>query len=313
MSKKVSLVLSSGGARGLAHIGVIEELLEQGYDITAVSGASIGAAIGGIYAAGKLDKYKEWIIRLGKMDVFNLFDFNFSSTGFIKGERVFTELKKVIGDGNIEDFPIPFTAVATDINSNEEIWIRKGSLFKAIRASVAIPSILTPIYEGNKIIVDGGVSSPIPIDPIMNQDHDMIVVVNLHANIPFKPKYKLTTQEIKDENDYLKTLNEFKKKWSQYFSSAKTPTAEKKTIVEKLGYFSLFNRSIEHMEAKLIEYTLATHNPELVINISKYMCGTYEFYKAKELIEEGRLAARKSLKGLKERSLGPKLKPSDPL
>jgi NTE family protein len=167
LGKKISLVLSSGGARGLAQIGAIEALSEHGFEIVSVSGSSVGAAIGGLYAAGKLKAYKEWVIQMGKIDVFRLFDINFTGVGLIKGERVFEAMEKVIGDCMIEDMPIPFTAVATDIFNNKDVYIQKGSLFKAIRASVAIPSVLSPVYTENSILVDGGVCCPIPVEPVL--------------------------------------------------------------------------------------------------------------------------------------------------
>jgi len=294
MSKKISLVLSSGGARGLTQIGVIEELIDQGYTINAVSGSSIGAAIGGLYTIGKLKKYKEWIISLNKTDVFKLFDFTFSTQGVLKGEKVFEEMKRLFGDSLIEDSAINFTAVATDIKQNKEVWIQKGSLFKAIRSSVSVPTILTPIYHQDSILIDGGVSSPIPIDPIKNQDHDLVVVVNAYSNNSYKPRYKPTKKEKKEEDEYMKRLAAFRNKWSEYFP--KTNENEKKPKkIEKLGYMSLMNKTIEFMENKIIEHTLEVHKPDIVVNIPKDICGLFEFYRAEELIEEGRLLCRETL------------------
>jgi NTE family protein len=282
LGKKISLVLSSGGARGLAQIGAIEALSEHGFEIVSVSGSSVGAAIGGLYAAGKLKAYKEWVIQMGKIDVFRLFDINFTGVGLIKGERVFEAMEKVIGDCMIEDMPIPFTAVATDIFNNKDVYIQKGSLFKAIR-------VLSPVYTENSILVDGGVCCPIPVEPVLNINHEMIVVVNVNADIPYKPLYHKSVQEIKEQNQYLKYLNDFKQRFASYLPESITTSenTNRKKKPEKLGSFDLFNRSVELMQEKIIDYTLKKYPPDMIINMSRSMCTTFEFYKAKELIEEG--------------------------
>ena len=142
--KTVSLVLGSGGARGYAHIGVIKELIKNDYEIKTISGSSMGALIGGLYAAGKLDEYEQWILGFDVMDILKLVDFSFSRNGMINGDRVFDKIEEMIGDIKIEDLPISFTATATDILNRKEVWLQKGSLKDAIRASIAIPTVFTP-------------------------------------------------------------------------------------------------------------------------------------------------------------------------
>ena len=148
INTSTALVLSGGGARGLAHIGVIEEFENQGFKITSVAGTSMGAMIGGIYAMGRLNDFKEWVTKLDKIDVFNLIDFTFSSQGIIKGDRVFRKLKSFIKDGNIEDFKIPYSCVATDITNEREVIFSSGSFYNAVRASLAIPTVFTPAGAG---------------------------------------------------------------------------------------------------------------------------------------------------------------------
>ena len=141
---RISLVLGSGGARGYAHIGVIKELEAQGYEIGSIAGSSMGALIGGVYAAGKLDAYRDWVSPLERMDVFRLLDWTLSGGGFIKGNRIIDALRDLVGATDIEDLPIPYTAVAVDIDAQREVWFSSGPLFDAIRASIAIPTLLRP-------------------------------------------------------------------------------------------------------------------------------------------------------------------------
>ncbi|HAJ85272.1 MAG TPA: alpha/beta hydrolase, partial [Pseudomonas sp.] len=181
MSKRVALVLGSGGARGYAHIGVIEELEARGYEIACIAGCSMGAVVGGIYAAGKLDEYRAWIESLDYLDLLRLVDPSFS-LGAIRGEKVFGRIRDMVGKICIEDLPIPFTAVATDLTNQQEIWFQEGSLELAMRASAAIPSLFTPVMQGNRMLVDGGLLNPLPIVPVVSAHCDMIIAVNLNAN-----------------------------------------------------------------------------------------------------------------------------------
>lgn len=177
--KTVALTLGSGGARGYAHIGAIEILVERGYDIVAISGCSMGALIGGVFAAGKMKDYKDWVTGLGQFDVLKLLDVTFSSVGAIRGEKIFSVVREMIGDTRIEDLPIAYTAVATDLLAHKEIWFQEGPLDQAIRASVAIPSVVTPLVLNGRVLVDGALLNPLPIIPTISSHADMIVAVNL--------------------------------------------------------------------------------------------------------------------------------------
>ena len=163
----VSLVLGSGGARGLAHIGVIRELEARGYVIRAISGSSMGAVIGGIHALGGLDVYEKWVTGLGQTDVFRMLDWTFSGGGLIRGELLMQRLRDLVGECNIEDLPIDFTAVAVDIERGREVWFSDGSLFEAIRASMAVPSVFTPHAWRGRMLVDGGLLNPVPVAPTL--------------------------------------------------------------------------------------------------------------------------------------------------
>ncbi len=177
--RRVSLVPGSGGARGLAHIGVIEWLCAQGCVIESIAGTSMGALIGGIYATGKLDVYADWVRALERRDVIRLLDFSWQRAGLFKGERVVSALKSLIGEHDIGDLPISFTAVATDLESGKEVWLSKGPLFDAIRASIAIPTIFTPYEINGRTLVDGGLVNPVPIAPTLHDMTDLTIAVTL--------------------------------------------------------------------------------------------------------------------------------------
>ncbi|MEE5092711.1 patatin-like phospholipase family protein [Pseudomonas alliivorans] len=180
MKKRIALVLGSGGARGYAHIGVIQELERRGYEIACIAGCSMGAVVGGIYAAGKLDRYSEWIESLDYLDVLRLVDVSFR-LGAIRGEKVFGQIRDIVGEINIEDLRTPYTAVATDLTNQQEIWFQEGCLHQAMRASAAIPSLFTPVMQGGRMLVDGGLLNPLPIVPVVSSHCDLIVAVNLNS------------------------------------------------------------------------------------------------------------------------------------
>ncbi|MCK4288409.1 MAG: patatin-like phospholipase family protein [Bacteroidales bacterium] len=290
IKKSISLVLSSGGARGVAHIGVIEELEKQGYEIKSVAGTSMGALIGGIYASGKLEEYKDWICSLDKLDVFKLIDFTFSANGLVKGDRVFKEMHKFIPDVNIEDLQIPFAAVATDIVNEKEIVFTKGSLFDAVRASIAIPTIFTPKHKDGLQLVDGGILNPIPVNRVKRYENDILVVVNVNARIPYKksviPKEKGKLNKLL----YNKRIKSFEKRLSEIIPKHKR---------DKLGYFKLLSATTNLMLYQISMMSLEQYSPDMLINISRKSFGTYDFYKAKEMIETGKTAARLSIKEFK--------------
>lgn len=177
--KTVALTLGSGGARGYAHIGAIEILCERGYEIIAISGCSMGALIGGVYATGKMKDYKDWVTGLGQFDVLKLLDVTFNSVGAIRGEKIFSVVREMIGDTRIEDLPLAYTAVATDLLGHKEIWFQEGPLDQAIRASVAIPSVVTPLVLNGRVLVDGALLNPLPIIPTISSHADIVVAVNL--------------------------------------------------------------------------------------------------------------------------------------
>ncbi len=280
--QKVRLVLGSGGARGMAHIGVIEELEEFGFQVVEVVGCSMGAVVGGIYCAGYLSDYKRWLIKLSRMDVFRLLDFTLSAQGFVKGERVFKSIEEFIGDHQIENFKIPFTAVASDITHKKEVHYNSGSLFKALRSSIAIPTVFTPVRDGKSQLVDGGVLNPLPLNLVNKVPGEWVVAVNLNADMPYKPSLT-QVDEHKERAAYLKMFDSILAVLPKFETS-------KEDAVVSLGLFDLLNKSYELTQDRLTDLMIDVHKPDLVVNISRDACGVFEFYRANEIIEEGRKA-----------------------
>lgn len=291
MKQKISLVLSGGGARGLAHIGVIEELLDQGYEITSIAGTSMGALVAGVYATGKLNEFKEWMLTLDKIKILRLVDFSFSSQGLIKGDRVLNTMKEFISDENIEDLKIPYAAVAVDIINRKEVVFTQGSIYEAIRASISIPSVLTPVKKGKTLLIDGGVLNNIPVNHVKRNTGDLLIAVNVNANIAVvKPKI---SKKVNEER-----LSLYRTRMHSLQSQMKKILPENKKDKEKLGYFELVNKTISLMTYTIAQMALEKNPPDLLINVSRQSAGTYDFYKAEDLIEIGQLAAKRALKTL---------------
>ena len=288
--KSISLVLGSGGARGYAHIGAIEELAKT-YDIKSISGSSMGALIGGLYACGKLEEYKKWVLGLDSFDVVKLLDISFVKAGMIKGEKVISIISKMIGDVLIEDLPISYTAVATDIIKQKEVWIQKGKLIDAIRGSVAIPTLIAPAKIDNRYLIDGGVVNPLPIAPTMSDNTDLTVAITLNAKSSQKLKVNIPKKEEDKKNKIKKTFLDLLKK-TNFFELDKSNNS----LFDEINIFDVFGRSIDIMQNTILKYKTAGYSPDIVIGIPYDTCGFYEFNKAYELIELGKMITKKELK-----------------
>jgi len=179
--KNVALALSSGGPRGFAYIGAIEELLARGYRITSVAGTSAGSLVGGVFAAGGLEDFKEWLYGLDPVKVVSLMDFSLSKNHLVKGDRVIEAIRGIVPDVNIEDLPLPFTAIATDLFTGEEVIFREGPLFEAIRASISIPSMFRPVHWHGRTLVDGGLVNTFPLNRVQRTENDILVGFNVNA------------------------------------------------------------------------------------------------------------------------------------
>ncbi len=281
MKKPVALVLASGGARGMAHIGVIEELERQNFKIASIAGCSFGAVVGGIYAAGHLSEFKEWLLKLDKMQVFKLMDLTLSKQGFIKGNKVFNEIKPFITDVKIEDLPIPFTSVAVDHRNSKEVIFDKGSLFDAIRASVSIPSILEPYRINGVDLVDGGVLNPIPVNLVKRTKNDILIAVNINALIPYIKPVKVNFEASGKEQNLVLAKQEFNVLWDKLFT-------KEKDLKEQYNAFKLLNQSYDLMQNRITDLYIEKHPPDIYVIISKYICSSFDFYKAAKIIQHGK-------------------------
>lgn len=278
--KKVSLVLGGGGARGYAHIGVIEELEKKGFEIISISGSSMGALIGGLYACGKLDEYKKWVQELDAMDVLSLVDFTLQSGGLIAGDKVFEKIAQMIGDNTFESLPIKLTAVATDIVREKEVWFQSGNLLQALRASIAIPFVFTPVKIQDMILADGGVLNPLPVAPTMSDISDLTIAVNLYADTP-KPKIMISKKEEEQRNAFSQAFEEMANLFYKQENN--------------LTMFDILDKTFDTMQDGLTRYRLGSYPPDVLIQVSKDVCSTYDFHKAQEVIETGRQAAKEQL------------------
>jgi NTE family protein len=297
--RNIALVLSSGGARGLAHIGAISALETAGYKITSIAGSSMGAFVGGMYAAGQLEAFKKWVCLLDKKTIFDLLDFTLSTSGVIKGERVMEAMKKLIADRKIESLPIPYCAVATDIINSKEIVFREGSLSDAIKASSSIPTLITPVALNGLLLVDGGVMNPVPITHVERTKHDLMVVVNVNANVPVR-KNETEKDAIVEEKSIPDNGNEIFSKYLSYFNSilkkSDKPIEDNKP--EHLGYFDLISKGINLMTQQISALTIELYKPDILINVSKDAFNIYDFHKSGEIIENGANCTRDALKKL---------------
>ena len=284
-NKTVSLVLGSGGARGLAHIGIIEWLNDNGYEIKSIAGSSIGALIGGIYAAGKLDVYAKWVKALEKKDVIRLLDISFARKSLFKGDRIIDVLRDLVGDYEIENLPIAYTAVVTDLHEQREVWLNQGSLFDAIRASIAIPTVFTPHKYMGVTYIDGSLVNPIPIAPTLNDKTDITIAINLNGKCQSGTEKKTdlpkqTTPE-NDNNNGIGYHQRIVKFINSIQTNQKAPTAKDITLYEIIG------KSMETMQGRIARYQLATYSPDVIVEIPVNICSFYQFYRARELIDIG--------------------------
>jgi phospholipase, patatin family len=281
MKKNVALVLSSGGARGLAHIGAIEELERRGYCITSIAGCSMGALIGAMYAAGKLAEVKEWMVQLDKKKILSLVDFSFSLNHLVKGEKVMDALKEIVPDVNIEDLPIPYAAVATDWNSGKEVVFKKGSLYEAVRSSISIPLFFNPVRKGEMLLVDGGLVNGLPLNRVARVKGDLLVGVNVSTH---DYKEEKLMSDIIDKKTLAKSL----------------PAAIVKRIMDYqeglgLNYMTLLSRTISIMLEQNTRQQIIISKPDIAVQVQMKRYGGNDYDKAAEISLIGENKMRKAL------------------
>jgi len=287
----VSLVLGSGGARGLAHIGAIHALADNGFEIASIAGSSMGALIGGMHAAGKLDVYTDWVTGLEQSDVLRLVDWTFSGGGLIRGEKIIRRLKEMVGETRIEELPIDYTAVAVDIEQGREVWLTRGSLFDAIRGSIAIPGLFTPHRYRGRLLVDGGILNPVPVAPTLRTMTDLTVVINVNGPAEAtEDSLESDSEPDSADSGMLRMMDRLK----EFFGDlvARESEAER----ESPGLAAMLIKSLEIMESVITRQHLAVFQPDLVVTIPKNACMIHEFHRAKALIELGRARTIEALK-----------------
>ena len=284
--QSVSLVLGSGGARGLAHIGVIKYLEEHDFEIKSIAGCSIGAMVGGVYAAGKLAELEEWMCSITKMDMANLLDISWGNGGLFKGDKVIDTLKELIGDVHIEKLDIPFTAVAADMITQKEVWINEGSLFDAIRASISLPLFFTPVKRKGKLLIDGGVLNPVPIAPTFNDQTDLTIAVNLGGPLLEKNEHASEDEEKGSWGKFQQSIQDFIDKYS----------SSDKSKEKDWSMYEIADRAFDTMQSSIARMKIATYPPDVEIKIARNSCGTLEFDRAEHMIQEGYKKAKTAFK-----------------
>lgn len=288
---KISLVLGSGGARGLAHIGVIRALQAHGWEIAAISGSSMGALIGGFFAAGKLDDYADWVQELTEFTVLRYLDIAWGGAGMLKGEFLMDTLKAFIGHHRIEDLPIPLTLVATDVRTRQEVWLNRGDLFDAIRASIAVPMVFTPHEVHGRPLLDGGILNPVPIAPALQDPTDAIIAVSLSGS----PK-KGSGQSRRGEAAPSQGPRGYREKIEAFIDQLQDKLGM--NDAEEEGAMSFIDAallSLDTMQASIARCKLAAYPPDLLIEIPINTCAAHEFYRAREVIAAGEYWTRQAL------------------
>ena len=286
-NKTVSLVLGSGGARGLAHIGVIHALETSGYSVKSISGCSMGALVGGIYAAGKLDDFEQWVRAINKVDIVSLLDIAWQKHGLVKGDKIINTLVDLVGDKLIEDLPMPFTAVAADVGREKEVWINEGRLFDAIRASISLPLFFTPVAYKRGHLIDGGVLNPVPIAPTFNDNTDLTVAVNLGRPLELTPNPERDSSMPADADS---SFQDRVRQWIDDLQDSIKTRSENDWSV-----YDIADQAFDAMQSTIARQKLAAYPPDINIEIARNACGTLEFDRADDLIELGRRKASDAL------------------
>ncbi|MBJ7341697.1 patatin-like phospholipase family protein [Mycolicibacterium sp.] len=318
---RVALCLGSGGARGYAHIGVINELHDRGHQIVGISGSSMGALVGGLAAASKLDDYTAWATSLTQRAVLRLLDPSLTSAGVLRADKILDAVREILGEAVIEELPIPFTAVATDLVAGKSVWLQRGPVDAAIRASIAIPGVIKPHMLDGRLLADGGILDPLPMAPLAAVNADLIIAVSLSGDDPCRtapgpesgPANELLSRMWRSTTALLDT------------STARTllDTPAAKTVlsrfandgvetddhndstessVPKLGGFEVLNRAIDIAQSALMRHTLASYPPDLLIEVPRTAARSLEFHRAEEVIDIGQELAAAALDTLVPRT-----------
>jgi NTE family protein len=307
---RAALALGSGGARGYAHIGAIQVLEERGIEIVAVAGASMGAFVGGLYAAGKLDDCANSVRALSQFDLLRLLDVSVAAPGVIRAEKIFARVRELVGNVLIEDLPVAYTAVATDLYARKAVWLQRGPLELAMRASIAIPGVFTPVMLDGRLLVDGGLMDPVPMAPIASSSADVTIAIDLGGERSGLSG-GASVEEAAEERPIDEWIERFRKSRAHLVdrdparlvmsrfggapNSAPDDDAPRLPASEPLGSlpaglskFNVINQSFETMQNALTRHRLAANPPDMLITIPRDACRTLDFARASDMIELGR-------------------------
>jgi NTE family protein len=307
---RVALALGSGGARGYAHIGVIYELRDRGYQIVGIAGSSMGALVGGLQAAERLDEFADWAQSLTQRAILRLLDPSITAAGVLRAEKILDAVRDILGAATIEQLPIPYTAVATDLLAGKSVWLQRGPVDEAIRASIAIPGVIAPHVVDGRLLADGGILDPLPMAPIAAVNADLTIAVSLSGSetggsrepeprpsTEWLNRMLSSTSALLDWPTARAVLNRFGASIPEVGETAAemADNADDEPYVPKLGGFEVMNRTIDIAQAALARHTLAAYPPDLLIEVPRSACRGLEFHRAAEVIDVGRMLAARAL------------------
>ena len=298
---KIGLALSGGAAKGLAHIGVIKALEEAGIQVDFISGSSMGALIGAAYASGiPIDTLEKIAIDTDWKTAAKMLVPGFSTSGLINGKKVKEFLYTIYGDKKIEDLPIPFAATATDISTGKLYVINKGSLLEAVRASISIPIVFTPVKHKDIFLVDGGLVNPVPIDVVREMGADFIIAVHvLHAGLPSEKKEYIEIGNSDSDREKLSTLENLSRQIAEYLNKGEADDTKPDEKSEPPKISQISQNTLRIAQDAIAQLQIELYKPDLVIEPDTRNINLYEFYRGKDAIEIGYKETMKVLGTLK--------------
>lgn len=291
--KTIALALGSGGARGYAHIGIIEEVQARGWEIVGVSGTSMGAVIGGLYVGGGMESYRDWVVGLGKRDVLRLMDPGMGGAGVLRASKVMSKVKEHLGDLQIEDARLPYTAVAVDLVSQREVWFTSGSMIDAMRASMAMPTVFTPLTKNGMVLADGGLLNPVPVVALADVHADAIIAVNLAgssqtAGVARDDVFTGTKRSRFKMPGLPHIIDPALRALVPAFMRGEGDGETEDGQVFTFSALDVVDRSFNLTQSAIRRFRLAGYPPDVLVNIPLDSCGTLDFHRAKHMIEVGR-------------------------
>jgi NTE family protein len=295
----IALALGGGAARGFAHIGVIRTLIAKGFTPSVIAGTSIGAVVGGMFAAGHLDAFEEWARRLTRRSVFGYLDFTFFGSGMINGDRLADQLDQQIGDVTIENLPMRFAAIATEVGTGHEIWLTRGRVGHALRAAYALPGVFTPVLIGHRWLVDGALVNPVPVSAARAMGARLVIAVNLNADL--FGRGTIIANYGPDEPDEA-WLSHVRQRHGFDAPAAAEHMVKRKILgtAERPGFSTIMIEAFNIMQDRITRARLAGDPPDVIVNPRLGRIGLLDFHRAAEAIEIGAEAAERALAPIEE-------------